>query len=149
MLLTADQPAANYWITVASQFRVGAPAGYGVLSYAGAPNATAATLPTTPALQPANITANLNLTVRWNLALELGAGLGQGSGSARGPRPVRVGVVCTASARGCGRGTRTMFAAGRGGHWGPTAGACPWVSWRRPEGVIRPLFRVPCTCTCP
>lgn len=63
VLLTADQPAANYWITVASQFRVGAPAGYGVLSYAGAPNTTAATLPTTPAPQPVNITANLNLKV--------------------------------------------------------------------------------------
>ncbi|KAG2501799.1 hypothetical protein HYH03_000299 [Edaphochlamys debaryana] len=55
VLLTANQPAANYWITVASQFRTGAPAGYAMLSYAGA-NATV--LPATPVPQPANITAN-------------------------------------------------------------------------------------------
>ena len=49
MLLKADQPAGNYWISSRPQYRVGSAAGYGVLRYAGA-NASA--LPGSPAPQP-------------------------------------------------------------------------------------------------
>ncbi|KXZ44185.1 hypothetical protein GPECTOR_71g546 [Gonium pectorale] len=53
VLLTADQPPANYWIAVAPQYRVGSPAGYAVLSYEDpSTNATVTpAFPTTPAPQ--------------------------------------------------------------------------------------------------
>lgn len=52
MLLTADQPLDNYWITLTQQFRKGAPNGYAILHYEGAANAT---LPTTPTPQPSTV----------------------------------------------------------------------------------------------
>ncbi|GIL43898.1 hypothetical protein Vafri_1486 [Volvox africanus] len=58
VLLTADQPPANYWITVAPQYRTGAPSGYAVLNYKGV---NASTFPLSPAPQPINITS-------WGLA---------------------------------------------------------------------------------
>lgn len=36
MLLKADQSAGAYWISVGSQYRKGAPSGYGVLRYSSA-----------------------------------------------------------------------------------------------------------------
>lgn len=57
MLLAADQQARNYWITVVPQYRVGAPSGFGVLSY----DTVNVSLPTTPAVQGSNVTA-------WSLA---------------------------------------------------------------------------------
>ncbi|GIL81975.1 hypothetical protein Vretimale_1452 [Volvox reticuliferus] len=53
VLLTADQPPANYWITVAPQYRIGAPAGYAVLNYKGV---NTSTFPSSPPPQPVNIT---------------------------------------------------------------------------------------------
>ena len=52
MLLTADQPVGNYWISVTTQYRLGAPMGFAVLHYEGAPNAT---LPTTSTPQPTDV----------------------------------------------------------------------------------------------
>jgi L-ascorbate oxidase len=49
VLLKADQPAGNYWISSRPQYRVGSAAGYGVLRYAGA---DAGALPRSPAPQP-------------------------------------------------------------------------------------------------
>ncbi|PNH03771.1 Serine/threonine-protein kinase DCLK3 [Tetrabaena socialis] len=75
VLLTADQPPANYWITVVAQYRAGSPAGYAVLHYAvptvngstvngsTAANISAAAFPTTPPPQPASIAP-------WGLAEE-------------------------------------------------------------------------------
>ena len=37
MLLTADQPTRDYWITVQSQFDLGTPNGYAILHYAAPP----------------------------------------------------------------------------------------------------------------
>eukprot|EP00884_Botryococcus_braunii_P009161 jgi/Botrbrau1/18246/Bobra.0844s0001.1 len=36
VLLKADQPVGNYWITAQVQFRTGSPSGYGILRYKGA-----------------------------------------------------------------------------------------------------------------
>ncbi|PNW88481.1 hypothetical protein CHLRE_01g031500v5 [Chlamydomonas reinhardtii] len=55
VLLKADQPAANYWISVVPQYRTGAPAGYAVLHYAAA-GVNASTFPATTAPQPVSIT---------------------------------------------------------------------------------------------
>ena len=52
VLLTADQPVDNYWITLLQQYRKGSPNGYAVLHYEGAENAT---LPATPAPQPSTV----------------------------------------------------------------------------------------------
>jgi hypothetical protein len=35
VLLRTDQSAGNYWITVQSQYRIGAPSGYAILNYQG------------------------------------------------------------------------------------------------------------------
>ena len=56
VLLTANHPSRTYFITVASQFRPGAPNGYGFLQYS---NATAGGLPSTPTVQE-------NATLPWN-----------------------------------------------------------------------------------
>ncbi len=50
MLLQANQPKGNYWISALAQnsTRIGSPGGYGVLRYADAD----LTLPTDPILQP-------------------------------------------------------------------------------------------------
>lgn len=48
VLLTANAPVGNYWITVQPQYRLGAPNGYGILHYKGAPP----TLPQGPIPQP-------------------------------------------------------------------------------------------------
>ena len=53
VLLTADQPAGNYWISLTQQYRLGAPMGFAVLHYNGS---AADTLPPTPNPQPTNIT---------------------------------------------------------------------------------------------
>ena len=47
VLLTANKPAGTYWISVGSQYRKGAPSGYGILRYS---NAAAGSTP-----NPANI----------------------------------------------------------------------------------------------
>lgn len=52
VLLTANQPVDNYWITMTQQYRKGAPNGYAILHYEGAPNYT---LPDTPVPQPGSI----------------------------------------------------------------------------------------------
>ncbi|PSC72468.1 L-ascorbate oxidase-like [Micractinium conductrix] len=51
VLLTADQPAGNYWISTHVQYRPGSPSGYAVLHYRGAADA----LPTTPPPQPQTV----------------------------------------------------------------------------------------------
>ena len=50
VLLHANQPPRNYWISALAQnaTRVGSPGGYGVLRYAGAPSV----LPSEPIMQP-------------------------------------------------------------------------------------------------
>lgn len=48
MLLTADAAAANHWITVQPQYRMGSPSGYAVLHYDSAPQS----LPLEPTPQP-------------------------------------------------------------------------------------------------
>ena len=55
VLLHANQPPGNYWISALAQnaTRVGSPGGYGVLRYAGAPSA----LPSEPIAQPESIPA--------------------------------------------------------------------------------------------
>lgn len=60
MLLRADQPVGNYWLSavVVNGTRTGSPAGYGVLRYAGADNAS---LPEQPLPQPESV-APWNLT---------------------------------------------------------------------------------------
>ena len=35
VLLTANQPIENYWLSALVQYRTGSPAGYAVISYAG------------------------------------------------------------------------------------------------------------------
>ncbi len=55
VLLTANHPSRTYFITVASQYRPGAPNGYGFLRY----NASAVDLPPTPTVQE-------NATLPWN-----------------------------------------------------------------------------------
>ena len=52
MLLKADQVPGNYWISVHSQYRTGAPSGYAVLHYS---KWAKDTLPRTPTPQPANV----------------------------------------------------------------------------------------------
>eukprot|EP00877_Chromochloris_zofingiensis_P002265 jgi/Chrzof1/12039/Cz06g19030.t1 len=52
VLLKTNATADNYWITVASDYRKGAPSGYGVLRYASAPAATLPAAATHPVLQP-------------------------------------------------------------------------------------------------
>lgn len=56
VLLKADKPVGNYWLTalVVNSTRIGSPAGYGVLRYAGA-NETL--LPWEPILQPESLPA--------------------------------------------------------------------------------------------
>ena len=49
VLLTADKANSNYWISVHSQYRLGAPSGYGVLQYSNAPSGS---FPLTPTPQP-------------------------------------------------------------------------------------------------
>ncbi len=56
VLLTANHPSRTYFITVASQYRPGAPNGYGFLQYS---NASAGGLPPTPTVQE-------NATLPWN-----------------------------------------------------------------------------------
>ena len=56
VLLTADHPSRSYFITVASQYRPGAPNGYGFLHYS---NASSSGLPPTPTVQE-------NATLPWN-----------------------------------------------------------------------------------
>ena len=53
VLLTADQPVSNYWISLTQQYRLGAPMGFAVLHYNGS---AADTLPPNPNPQPTNIT---------------------------------------------------------------------------------------------
>ncbi|PSC72452.1 DNA-directed RNA polymerase III subunit RPC5 [Micractinium conductrix] len=48
VLLTADQPAGNYWISTHVQYRPGSPSGYAVLHYQGTPDALPATAPPQP-----------------------------------------------------------------------------------------------------
>lgn len=47
VLLTANQVPGNYWVTAQSAMRLGAPSGFGVLSYVG----VNVSLPTTPTPQ--------------------------------------------------------------------------------------------------
>lgn len=72
MLLKADQPAANYWISVVPQYRTGAPAGYAVLHYAAA-GVNASTFPATTAPQPVSITP-------WSDSMNAKVGDGGGRG---------------------------------------------------------------------
>ena len=55
MLLKADQPVNNYWLSavVVNNTRTGSPAGYGVLRYVGANDSA---LPEQPLLQPESVT---------------------------------------------------------------------------------------------
>ena len=55
VLLHANQPPRNYWISALAQnaTRTGSPGGYGVLRYADAPSA----LPSEPIMQPESIPA--------------------------------------------------------------------------------------------
>ena len=52
VLLTGNQPSRSYFITVASQYRPGAPYGYGLLRYS---DASATDLPPTPTVQTGTI----------------------------------------------------------------------------------------------
>ena len=54
VLLKADQPVGNYWLSavVVNGSRTGSPAGYGVLRYAGADNGS---LPEQPPPQPESV----------------------------------------------------------------------------------------------
>ena len=52
VLLKADHPSRTYFITVASQYRAGAPYGYGFLRYS---NASASDLPPTPTVQSGTV----------------------------------------------------------------------------------------------
>lgn len=56
VLMTANKPVGNYWLTAAvvNGTRLGSPAGYGVLRYVGA-NASA--LPSEPIKQPETVPA--------------------------------------------------------------------------------------------
>ena len=54
MLLTADQPVDNYWISLTQQYRIGAPMGFAVLHYNGS---AANTLPHNGTSNPQPTTA--------------------------------------------------------------------------------------------
>jgi hypothetical protein len=68
VLMTASAAPGNYWMTVQPQYRIGLPAGYGVMRY----NSSAAGLPSTPAPQPGTVKRwDTNFTMSPNVGTPL------------------------------------------------------------------------------